>query len=483
MSKIFNPKSTLHKILTYGVALAIIVLCFIFCKGEAAPEWGWLIVGFLFYYAIVSRRILETLIIAGCIGVLLMYGNGAFVDGMVEQFYNIMESEDFVWMVLNCALFNVFMKLLAKTGSEHAFGAFAKKYAKDRKSCNLITWLMQFPLFFDDFLHIIVLGQTMTPIYDEVDAPREDESFLIQTLGEPIRELVPFTGWLPFMSGLFMIEGIASDSSEAVAQFCKTIPFNFYCWIAEIGALLFALGVIPKLGASKHPDKSKYKSLEDIASDTAEAAGEEPKKRGGILDFIIPLVISVLLSWYFDWDLIPACVIVIPVFAVYFLVRGLLQPKDIEDSIVEGTADLTNMYILVFFSYILSGLLQDMGFIDYLVEVAQQIVVPQLLPFAVYAIFCVTEAAMSLNWSMMMIVFPVMLPVALGIGANVPLTAAAIISAGAFGQNWCFICDFCSMTSSFVGLPTDYHARNCMNYSLIFAALAGVLFLVGGFIF
>ena len=486
MNKIFDQNTLLHKILTYGVAVAVVALCFIFCKGEADPAWGWLIVGFLFYYALISRRILETLIIACCIGVLLMYGNASFVDGFVEQLYGIMEYEDYVWLILNCALFNVFMKMLAKTGSVQSLTRFAKKYAKDRKSVNLITWLMQFPLFFDDFLHIIVLGQTMTPIYDEVGAPREDEAYLIQTEGEPIRVLLPFSGWLPFMTGLFLIEGIAENSSEAYSAFVKTIPFNFYCWVAMIGSLLFALGILPKFNGMKDPDKSLYKSLSEIEEDTAEDVPEdqkEEKKHGSLLDFVLPLIAVIALSYYYDYDLIPACVIAIPVFAVYFLVRGLLKPKDIEECIVDGTASLTDMYILILFSYILGGILEEMGFIDYLVVVAQGVANPKLLPFAVFVIFCVTEAAMSLNWSMLLITFPVLLPLSLGIGANPYLVAAALISAGAFGNNFCYICDFSAMTSSFVGLPTAYHARNCMTYSLIFAAVSAVLFLIGGFIF
>ena len=88
-------------------------------------------------------------------------------------------------------VYNVYCKLIQRAGSMEALANAVKKHAKSRKSVNLITWLMQIPLFFDDFLHIIVLGQTMTPIYDEIGAPREDEGVIIQTTGEPIRVLFP----------------------------------------------------------------------------------------------------------------------------------------------------------------------------------------------------------------------------------------------------------------------------------------------------
>ncbi len=288
------------------------------------------------------------------------------------------------------------------------------------------------------------------------------------------------------MTGLFLIDGIADNASDAYTAFVKTIPFNFYCWVAMIGSLLFALDLIPKFNGNKNPDKSVYKTLNEIEEDTAEAVeedGQPKKKTGTLFDFILALATVIALSYYYDWDLIPACVIAIPVFVAYFLIRGLISPKDVEESMVEGTAGLVDMYILILLSYILAGVLEEMGFIDYLVEIAQNVANPHLLPFAAFVIFCITEAAMSLNWSMLLITFPVLIPLSIGIGANPYLVAAALISAGAFGSNFCYICDFSAMVSSFIGLPTAYHARNCMTYSLIFGGISAVLFLIAGFIF
>ena len=379
-------------------------------------------------------------------------------------------------------VYNVYCKLIQRAGSMEALANAVKKHAKSRKSVNLITWLMQIPLFFDDFLHIIVLGQTMTPIYDEIGAPREDEGVIIQTTGEPIRVLFPMNSWTPFMTGLFMVNGLAATSSDAFRAFVKTIPFNFYCWIALIGSLLFALGIGPKFKGNKNPDPSLYKTQEEIQENIEEASSSNNKK-GNLFDFFAPILAVIVLSYFFEWDLIPPCVILIPIVCVYYLVKGIISTKDIEECFVEGTAELTSMYVLILFSYILAGCLEDMGYIDYLVEVAQDVANPKLLPIAIFLIFSCTEAAMSLNWSMMLIAFPVLIPLALGIGANPYLVAASIISAGAFGQNFCYICDFSAMVSSFIGLPTAYHARNCMSYSLIYGAIAAVMFLVAGFIF
>lgn len=64
-----------------------------------------MIVIFLFYYAFLSKRIIETLVFASVFGVIFIYGRDSFVDGYVESLYGVMGSEDYIWLILNCALF------------------------------------------------------------------------------------------------------------------------------------------------------------------------------------------------------------------------------------------------------------------------------------------------------------------------------------------------------------------------------------------
>ncbi len=475
--KLFDSGSGLHKTLTYGVAAVLLVVCAFLASAaeEPDPAWGTFILVFLFYYAVISRRILETIILGCAMGTVLYYTPAAFFDGMVELMYAVFMSEDYAWLVLNCAMLNIFVWLLHRSGSIAPFSGLIRKFAKDAKRLNFVTWLMQFPLFFDDYMHITVLGNVMAPIYDEKGVPREEGGFIIQTTAEPLRVLFPFTGWTAFMAGIFMIDGFAEDYSDGMMAFIKTVPFSFYAWVALIGSLLFALGKFPKLGGLKNPDPSQYREAEL----TAEAGTQKP---GTLLDFFLPIIVLVGFTIYYEFDLVPALVIVLPLTYVYYMFRGFIRTEDVEDSLVDGTKEFVYLYILILFTYILSAILEEIGYTEYLVEVAQQFADPKLLPFALFVIFSISEAAMSLNWGLLMIAFPIIIPLAVAIGANPYLCAAAMISAGAFGNNFCYICDFTTLTSSSIGLPAAYQARNCLNYSLIFAGITAVLYLICGFV-
>lgn len=477
--KMADQDSLLHKCMTYGIALILIAVCLALGgSGNVSPVCGWIVIVFLLYYAIVSKRILEALIFGALQGLCLYYGPMKIMTGFIDEIYANMETDDFVWMIIACGVAGVQIRLLSRAGGMEAFGRFIKKHARKKKTLNLWTWLMHLPLFFDDYMHIITLGGVMTPIYDEMDVPREDCAFIVQTTAEPLRVLFPINSWTPFMAGLFMLGGLVDNNTDALKAFILTIPFNFYCWVALIGSLLFALGLLPRYGHFRHPDKSVYKEL----SAQTEETGFNGKK-GNLFDFFMPIVATVVLSYYFEWDLVPAQVIIIMFMCLYYMLRGIITTKDIEETLVEGFKDFVYIDILILFSYMLGGALENIGYIDYLVEVAKQVASPSLLPVCLFVIFCISEAAMSLNWNLLLIAFPVIIPVALGIGANPYLCAAAMISAGAFGNNFCYICDFSSITAAFTGLPTAYHAKNCMGYSLCFGAVSAVLFLIAGFVF
>lgn len=482
-SQLMDRESLLHKIATYGVAIVLLGVCLYISRTaeELSPSLGTLLLGFLLYYAFLSRRILETLIFGALMGVTLLYGGGSWIEGVQEMFYVTMEMEDFVWIILNCALLNIMVKLMGRARSMDSFGGMVRRHAKSGKTLNLWTWLMQFPMFFDDYMHITVLGGVMTPIYDKEGVPREEEAFIIQTLGEPIRALFPFTGWTAFMAGIFVVEGFADSYGDGLMAFVKTIPFSFYSWVAIIGSLLFALGLFPKLGGIKNPDPSVYRELEVPAEE--EDDGPKAKRKGNLFDFFMPIAAMIVLSYFFEWDLVPALLILLPCVIIYYMLRGIITVGDIEGSIVEGTAEFVYLDILILFSYMLGLVLEEIGYTEYLVEIAQQFADPRLLPFMLFVIFCISEAAMSLNWNLLLIAFPVILPLAVQIGANPYMCAAAMISAGAFGNNFCYVCDFTSLTASTTGLPSAYQARNCLPYSLIFAGISAVLYLVCGLIF
>ena len=474
MKKILDPNTLIHRILSYGVAFCAIFFAMYTTPGaeNLQASAGTLIIVFILYYTLLTKRILETLLFATAIGVAMISGKD-FVNGFTAQLYETMADADFAWIVLMCCFLNVFNKLLGKTGSLHAFASVIRNKIKKPKDLNFASWILQFPLFFDDYMTIAVGGSILAPIYDEMDVPREEGAFIIHSLAEPLRVLFPITSWAAFLGSLYVSGQMGADGT-GMTDFFKTIPYNFYPIVAFIGTALFALGKLPKLGKMKNPDKTQYVELENMEEVDPNA------KHGTLLDFFLPIAAMIGAAFFFEFDIVPAMILVLPATVVFYFIRGIINTEDVEECFVNGFAEFMSLILLFCLSYMLNAVLSKLGYVDYLAGVVKSFINPKLLPFIIFVVFCISEGIMSLNWGLLLIAFPMLLPVAVKIGANPYLTAAAMISAGCFGCNFCYICDYTMLTASVFGLRAEHHASTCVPYSLLFGAISAVLFLVVG---
>lgn len=476
---VFDSDTTLHKLASYGVATLCVIWAVFMSSGKEAldPSVGTVIIAFILYYTILTKRVLETLLWATVLGMAIVHGTG-FIQGFQEGLLATMANGDFAWIVLMCCFLNVFNQLLSKTGSLRAFSGLVKARVTKPQHLNIATWLMQFPLFFDDYMTVTVGGSIMAPMYDRMKVPREEGAYLIHTLAEPLRVLFPLTSWAAFMGGLFAAAGYAGESGRGMGAFIASIPFNFYAIVSIIGTALFAWGRLPKWGAMRHPKPEEYETLEEEGAEEEDST----KKAGNLYDFFLPIVGMLVVAYFFDFNIVPAMPIVLVLTAAYYLVRGIISSNDIEECLVNGFSNFMALIILFCVTYMLNDVLAEMGYVDYLAGTVQSLVNPHFLPVIVFVVFCLSECIMSLNWGLLLIAFPMLLPVATAIGANPILTGAAIISAGCFGCNMCFICDYTMLTSSVFGIKPGQHASTCVPYSIAFAVVSALCFLVAGFI-
>lgn len=470
-----DGRSPLHVFLSYGVAVFFLVYIVLTTpgKGHLPAASGTVLLAFVFYYTLLTRRVLETLILGAFAGCAMLHGRG-IVDGFRSQLFTTMTDPDFAWFVLMCGFVNVFNRLLVRTGALGSFVRIFRRRVKDARHLNLATWLLQFPLFFDDYMTVAIGGTITAPLYDEYGVPREDGAFIIRSLAVPLRLVLPVTSWAAFLTAVFASSGMYSRS-EALSAFIRSIPYGFYSFVAIGGTLLFALGILPKTGTIATPDSSAYEPI---------VLEEDPdgKKSGTLWDFFLPIGAVCAAAAYFDFDVVPAFLVMLPVTAVYYLLRGVILSSDIEDCLVDGFAGFMDLFILFCTIYMLNDILADLGYFDYLAGIVKAAVSPHLLPVTVFVVFGISECIMSLSWGLLLISFPVILPVAVKIGADPLLTAGAMLSATCFGANLCSICDYAIMTSAVFGVKADRHSADCVPYTLLFGVVSAVMYLAAGYI-
>lgn len=81
---------------------------------------------------------------------------------------------------------------------------------------------------------------------------------------------------------------------------------------------------------------------------------------------------------------------------------------------------------------------------------------------------------------MIVISFPIFLPMAVSMGVNPSLVIAAVMSGVALGSQACLYSDAIFMVAAGTEVPNDTQFRTVLPYVLIGAAAAALMFIIAG---
>lgn len=110
-------------------------------------------------------------------------------------------------------------------------------------------------IFVDDYLNVLSIGVCMKGVCDKRKIPREALAYMLDATGAPVCVLLPFSTWAVFYASLFIDQASvkALGFKTGIQAYIRAIPYCFYPILTIAIVFLFALGVMPKLGAMKKP--------------------------------------------------------------------------------------------------------------------------------------------------------------------------------------------------------------------------------------
>lgn len=439
------------------------------------------LLGYIFY----TKRILEALAFGALLGYVMKY-KFSFFGPVNEELLGIMMDGDIAWLFITCGLMGSIVTLMEKAGGAFAFGEWVAKRAKTGKSALMWTWILGVIIFVDDYLSCLTLGTSMTSVTDRYKTPREMLAYIVDATSGPVCVIFPITTWAIFLGSLMEQNGLA-PKGEGLTYFIKTIPFNYYGWIATLIVPLVILGIIPTFGPMKKAVERAEKTgvLAPPGSDKIDMkAGEtaETPKKPNIWNFFLPIFVLSAATVYFDMDMQMGVVATVGFMFLLYIPQGIMNPEEFADQVLIGVKSLIMPLVMVVLAYLFAAASEEVGFIAYLIDTGKQFMTPQLFPFVVFVIFGITEFIMGLSWGMYVIAMPIVIPLAAALGANPFVAVGAVISAGAFGSHICFYSDLTILSSSSAGCENFRHAVTQLPYGLIGVTLSAILYLVTGFI-
>jgi Na+/H+ antiporter NhaC len=289
---------------------------------------------FLIIYIFTTKRILEALTLSSIIG-FVMVGQGDTLGTFSSSLLGVMMSEDIAWLIIVCGLMGSIISLIEKAGGAFAFGEWVSRRAKTRKSALIWTWLLGIVIFIDDYLNSLTVGSCMAPLTDKHKVPREFLSYVVDSTAAPVCVIIPITTWAVFAGRLLETNGWAPEG-EGLVYFIKTIPFNFYGWIATLIVPLVILGIVPIFG----PMKKAEQRVKDGGS-LAPAGSEKIDIRAGItasvpdnpriMNFFLPIIVLVGATIYFDVDMQMGVLVTMAFLFVFYLAQNVMTAEEFTD--------------------------------------------------------------------------------------------------------------------------------------------------------
>lgn len=379
-------------------------------------------------------------------------------------------------------------------------------FVRTKVQGQLMTSLMGFVVFFDDYANTMVVGSTMRPLTDRLRISRAKLAYLVDATAAPVATIALVSTWIGAMVGF--IADAQSEMPEfneaAYSVFINSLPYNFYAFFTLFFVILIAwsgrdfgsmLTSRINLYKAKHnPDLDTYSVWEEKNED------EEAKKKvthwANAVIPILMLVFGTVAGLFVTGEgssvqsiiesadsykaLLWGSLLGIAAAVVMTISRKLLEVEDMLEGMLEGMHTMFDGLLILVLAWALSALTVELGTADYLMSVFGETVNAYWLPAIVFVLSALTAFATGSSWGTMGILMPLVVPLAWEIGNNTGLaydmTAEIIyasVSAVLAGSVWGDHCSPISDTTILSSIATQCDHVEHVNTQLPYAMIVG----------
>lgn len=439
--------------------------------------------------AIWLRRPILALVCGAAAGLLLLSPQDA-LTGFSEISLKVMQDETIGWLILVCGSFGALIALLIRTGGALAFGRAALLVAKGKRSSLLMTFVLGLVIFVDDYLNALTVGETMKRVTDRFRISREKLAYIVDSTAAPICVLVPLSTWAVFFGGLLENNDIAA-TGQGIATYIQAIPYMLYAWAAVILVLLVALGLFPDIGPMRKAEQlaqhgsagamhvGELNPEHNFAMKSMEEEFEGADKESGKLyNFLVPLLMLVGFTIYFDIDVWMGMIATMLLTVPFYMVQRLMPLAEMLEQMMDGFKTMLPAIGICVAAFIFKDVCDQLMLPQYVVESLKPYMTPQMLPAMVFLCMAVLSFATGSSWGIFAVTIPIVMPLAFALEADVPLVIGALMSASAFGSQACFYSDSTVLAAQGSGCNLISHAVTQLPYTLVAAAVAFVGFIL-----
>ncbi|MCD9482900.1 Na+/H+ antiporter [Photobacterium phosphoreum] len=465
--------------------------------------------------AITTRRVLLSLgagIIAGSI-LLNNYNPLAALQYLLHQILGLVWADGAintsnVNMLLFMLLLGGLISLMTATGATKAFAEWGVRRCKDRRSANILTGMMVFAFFIDDFFHSLSVGPICRPVTDRFQISRAKLAYLLDSTAAPVCVITPISSWgayiIAILGGILVTNDITETSP--ISLFVQMIPMNLYAVFTLLMVLVvitFQLDIGPM---RKHEERAREGQLWDESKGHPKGLEitTEGEGNGTMIDMVLPILTLTVSSVVF---MIISGADVLAAKGLAFSLIGSIEHTDVGSSLVyaalcslavsiilalrlklplktwltaapQGVQAMMPAIIILLFAWTIGTVVSDMQTGQYLASLTKYGLPVELLPALVFLLSCGMSFATGTSWG----TFGIMLPLAgdMAIASDVNLLMpmlSAVLAGSVFGDHSSPISSTSILSATGAGSHHMDHVMTQLPYALTvaFGAFLGYL--------
>ena len=455
--------------------------------------------------ALITKEVLSSLVLGILTGTLIytIGMDGNVLMGTLESAFTVMGNKVDFNILIFCSLLGALVYVVAMSGGTKAYGNWAVKRIKGRKSALAATTGLGALIFIDDYFNCLTVGSVMRPITDKHRVSRAKLAYT----AAPVCIIAPVSSWAaPAGSSL---QGSTAFESD-MAAFIATIPWNFYALLCLL-LIVFIVVTDFDFGPMRKSEERAAKG-EQFTSTAATSSAEPPNANphGTLWDMLVPIasliVFCVLALMYSGgyWgadpkyhtfasalgnssaapSLVWASFGAVGIAFLMYVPRGLVPFTDFMSGLVEGMKLMLPANIILVLAWTLSGVCRDLLQTPLFV---QSIVTSGgaewsiFLPAVIFVIAAFLSFSTGTAWGTFGILIPIVVPVVEAIDPGLTVVALSATLAGSvFGDHCSPISDTTILSSAGSGCNHIEHVSTQMPYSLTVAFSACLGYVVAG---
>ena len=446
--------------------------------------------------ALMTKEVYSSLFIGLFSGMVIysIAGGGTIVSTVATTF-DMMSTKisDNAYMIIFLALLWAVVVLVSKSGGSKAYGRWAGRRLKTKRSASIATSLLGVLIFIDDGFNCLTVGTVMRPITDRLKISREKLAYIIDATAAPVCIIAPVSSWAV---------AVASEVSQTGGFniFLSTIPYNLYALLTVAMVLLVCL-----TGLDFGPMKqAELEAARRKAEATRQAETSAPK--GHVIDLVLPILALIVcailgMAWvggFFSGvpfsEAIgenPTAGLTLGAFAglvtafVLYIPRRLMTAKEFIGNIVSGISNIVPPMLILILSWSLGGVCRQMiGTGEFISGFVTRAHLPLgFLPFLIFVVAALMSFSMGTSWGTFGMLIPIvtMICAADGAGGLLVPTLGATLAGSVYGDHCSPISDTTILASTGADCAHIRHVETQLPYATLVAAVCAVGYLIAGF--